>query len=146
MEKYGVSYERLIAGKYKDLGTPFKKLDQPEKELLQKKLDLLQNYFIHEISQNRKLEENKVKTLATGEFFLGGEALELGLIDELGDTATAQEYLQKTEQIKELKIIRYETEISFLKLLTKVWTDFPVKIGQGIGSILVEQENKVMLI
>ena len=35
MKEYGVGYERLIAGKYKDVGTPFRKLEVEEKQLLQ---------------------------------------------------------------------------------------------------------------
>ena len=36
MEKYGVGYERLVAGENKDLLTPYKKLEADQKALVQK--------------------------------------------------------------------------------------------------------------
>src|SRR3989338_5143582 len=85
MEEYGVGYERLVAGKYKDVGTPFRKLQNDEKSILQGKLNLIHGFFIEEIAANRDLPVEKVKGIATGEFYLGREALNLGLLDQEGD-------------------------------------------------------------
>lgn len=145
MEKYGVGYEKLVGGKYKDLGTPYRKLAPEEEKIIQGKIDKLHDIFIKEVALNRHLEESKVRTMATGEFFLGVEALDLGLVDELGNLDTAKEYLQIVQGIKKIETVRYEAESSFLKLLTKLWADFPFKIGTGIGSIVMEKESKIML-
>src|SRR3989338_1810893 len=82
---YNVSYQRLIAGKYKDIGTPFRKLSKEEEVMLQKRLDIIHDYFINAVADNRKLPKEKVRDLATGMFYLGIEAKEMGLVDELGD-------------------------------------------------------------
>src|SRR3989338_10593850 len=96
MDKYGVGYERLVAGEVKDAGTPFRQLNNKERDLLQQKLNTIHDFFIQEVATNRKLSESSVRTIATGEFYLGVEALELGLVDELGDKNTVEEYIKKT--------------------------------------------------
>ena len=141
MEKYGVGYERLIAGKYKDLGTPFKKLSAEETEILNKKLATLHTFFIQEIAHNRHLQESDVRNLATGEFYLGSEALQLGLVDELGDKHTAEEYLKQQYQLKDISYARYEPKVGFLGLLRGVLSDFSFDAGEGFGSIFLQQQK-----
>src|SRR3989344_424058 len=93
-EKYGVNYERLVSGKYKDVGTPYRELTDDERDLLQRKIDMIHEYFIQEVASNRDMDVNYVRNLSTGEFFLGEEALELGLIDKLGNRDTAIELMK----------------------------------------------------
>tara|TARA_Y100000310_G_scaffold344281_1_gene456195 strand:- start:1273 stop:2211 length:939 start_codon:yes stop_codon:yes gene_type:complete len=137
MKEYGVGYERLIAGKYKDVGTPFRKLEKDEKELLQGKIDKIHDFFIKEIAENRKLSESKIKKIATGEFFLGVEAYNLGLVDELGNKKTAEKYLKKKLGLKDINYAKYETKKSLLSSLMGVVSENFFKIGEGIGSGLV---------
>ncbi len=134
MEKYGVNYERLVAGDLKDAGTPFRELDAREKILLQGKLDAIHDFFIQEVAANRKLPESSVREIATGEFYLGVEALELGLVDELGDKNTAEEYIQNTYGLEEVEYAVYEPDKGFFELLSGVFTDFSFHLGQGIGN------------
>src|SRR3989344_2711070 len=70
MEKYGVEYEGLTTGKYKDTGTPYRDLTPEERALLIKKLEIIEERFIQDIAKNRNLEAEKVRSLATGMFFL----------------------------------------------------------------------------
>ncbi|HLC80173.1 MAG TPA: signal peptide peptidase SppA [Candidatus Nanoarchaeia archaeon] len=145
MEQYGVTYEKLTAGKYKDMGNPFEKLDAEKKEIIQKKLGKIHNFFIEEIAVNRKLPLEKVKEIATGEFFLGVEAKELGLVDELGDISTAETYLKQRLGLASIEYRRYQEEPSFLELLSSVFSDSSFKIGQGIGSVFVQEEQGMLL-
>ena len=145
MKEYGVGYERLIAGKYKDLGSPFRKLETQEKNLLQGKINKIHDFFIQEIATNRKLKENEVKKLATGEFFLGVEAYNLGLVDELGNKKSAEKYLKKKLGLKKINYAKYETKKSLLSTLMGVVSQNFFKIGEGIGSGLVK-ENRMILV
>ena len=145
MEQYGVGYERLVSGNSKDIGSPFKKLNNQEKQILQKKINLIHNYFVDEVATNRNLERDHVENLATGEFYLGIEALELGLIDELGDLSTIQEYLKNNHNINKFDYIHYQRQIGLFDLFSSVASKFSFNIGQGIGSSLVNQENNNLL-
>lgn len=145
MEKYGVGYERLIAGENKDMGVPFRKLEEDEKTILLNKLNRIHDFFIKEIAKNRGLSEEKVKEMATGEFFLGVEALDLGLVDQLGNKDTVEEYLKDTYGLEQVDYVVYEKEVGFFEMLSGVFSNFFFNIGEGLGSILLEKGNSLML-
>lgn len=145
MEEYGVGYERLVAGKYKDMGVPFRELQDEERAILQTKLNKIHGFFIEEIAANRDLPVEKVKGIATGEFYLGIEALNLGLVDQVGDKDTAEQFMKDAYGLKEIDYVVYERELGFFDALASVFAEFSFRIGEGLGSIFAEQQ-KVMLI
>lgn len=143
MEEYGVSYERLVAGDYKDMGTPYRKLKEDEQKILQSKLNLIHDFFIKEIAENRGLSKEKVKKVATGEYWLGAEALEMGLVDELGDKDTAEKYLKETAGLEKVDYVQYEIKKGLLEEMMGVMANYFFKVGEGIGSVLVREGNKI---
>lgn len=145
MEEYGVSYERLVAGKYKDIGTPLKDLESDERLILQSKLEKIHEFFIQEVAQNRKLSEGKVRALATGEFHLGVEALEYGLIDALGDKKTVESYIRSTYGLESVDFVVYERQLSFFEALSGVFNRFSFHLGRGVAASL-ESPKSLMLV
>lgn len=141
MDKYGVGYERLVAGDFKDVGSPFKQLRSEEKELLQQKLDTIHQFFIEEVVANRHLTKSAVQEIATGEFYLGVEALELGLVDELGDKQAAEEYLRKEYGLDDIDYAVYEPSRGLFDLLSEVFSDFSFQIGRGMGVSFQQQKG-----
>src|SRR3989339_423358 len=49
-DRYNLTYRRLVSGKYKDIGDPFRELTQEEQEILQKSLDEIRDYFVGEVA------------------------------------------------------------------------------------------------
>src|SRR3989344_1739690 len=145
MEDYGVGYEQLIAGEDKDMGTPFKKLAPQERMIMQKKLDTIHHYFIEEVAVNRKLDISEVEALATGEFYLGVEALHFGLIDALGDKDTVEEFIQQNYNLEDIDYVLYQRESGFLEALTGVFSGLSFHVGEGIGSAFVKQQLQVWI-
>ncbi len=141
MDKHGVEYERLVAGKYKDIGTPLRELTDQEEHILQNKLDLIHRFFIEEVAQNRNLSYEQTEQLATGEFYLGVEALQLGLIDELGNQDTAKAYLQQHYGIDNPEFVVYQRQPTLFEILAGVMTPFSFHMGEGIGSAVVESST-----
>lgn len=141
MDKYGIGYERLVAGSNKDLGTPFKKLAAAERTILQGKLDLIHDFFVEEVAKNRNLPLSNVQKIATGEFFLGVEAEKLGLVDALGDKTDLERYLQEKYALKKVSYSRYETRRGLFSSLTSVMSRLFFNVGEGIGSMVVQQNG-----
>ena len=52
---------------------------------MQEMVDEFYEQFVEVVAEGRGLSEEEVRDLATGQIYTGGEAKELGLIDELGD-------------------------------------------------------------
>ena len=145
MEEYGVGYEQLTAGKYKDMGVPYRKLQDEEKSIFQSKLNTIHGFFKEEIAENRKLSEEAVEQLATGEFFLGVEAFSLGLVDELGDKAAVEEYLKNVHGLKSVDYVEYRREVGFFELFTGVFSGFSFSMGEGFASLLLRSPNGILL-
>ncbi len=98
MEDYGVTYNGLKTGKYKDVGSPFKQMTDEERQILLGKMDKIHTAFVADVAANRNLETKAVADLATGIYYLGSEAETLGLIDATGSRASA---LNKTKELSE---------------------------------------------
>lgn len=143
MENYGVSYQRLVAGDNKDMGSPYRELTEEEETILQNKLDVIHDYFILEIVENRDLTEEEVRTLATGEFFLGVEAYQSGLVDALGDRETAEQYLVSNYGFEEISYFAYEEEVGLAEIFGFAYSDFALSVGEGIGNSLVGNSQQI---
>lgn len=139
-DKYGIDYERLISGKYKDLGVPYRNLTADERSLLQSKLDKIHEYFIEQVAKNRNMDLDKVRNLSTGEFYLGEEAKDLGLIDVLGNRDTAVEMIKKQFNLTEVNVVENKPKTSFID---KVLSGVSYQFGKGFGSVLFNLDNKL---
>jgi protease-4 len=149
MDQYGVKYERLTGGEYKDVGTPFKNLTQEERALMQERIDLIHDYFIQDVAESRNLNENQIKEISTGTFYLGIQAKEIGLVDELGGKDKAEEVLKEILKVEKVNLIEKREEPSLLKALTQVFYEGSFFVGKGMGQALLEREfenSKIMLI
>ena len=96
LEEQNVTYQQLSAGEDKELGTPFAELDQRQEGLLQEKLDRIHEFFIQDVSNNRNLTQEQEQEIRSGMFYLGVEAYELGLVDELGTRIEVQNHFEET--------------------------------------------------
>jgi protease-4 len=86
MEKIGVENRSMTAGEHKSFINPFGEEDEQAKKFFQERiLDRTHQQFIEAVREGRgdRLQENK--DLFSGLVWLGDEAVELGLIDGLGD-------------------------------------------------------------
>ncbi|HLD15863.1 MAG TPA: signal peptide peptidase SppA [Candidatus Nanoarchaeia archaeon] len=132
LKNYNVTYESLTTGKYKELGSPFKELNDDERQFLQSKLNQIHDYFVNEVAINRKLDIKNVEKLATGEFFLGQEALNVGLIDYLGGKDLAINVTKQLANITEAKLVEYKEEPSIINLLTSLFSKPSLESGLKI--------------
>lgn len=144
LREYNVTYQRLVAGRYKDLGNPFKDLSQEERQIFQEKLDKLHKFFIEEVSKNRNLPKNRVEDLSTGIFYLGTEALQIGLIDELGGKKEAISYIEKKHGIT-ADVVEYKKEKTLLDVLSKLLNEKSFYVGKGIGYSLANIQSSQTL-
>ncbi len=74
----------IKSGEYKDAGSPTRPLTDEEKAYFQNLIDNMYSQFVAAVAANRNMEESQVRGLADGRIFTGLEALENGLVDELG--------------------------------------------------------------
>ncbi|WP_036903578.1 MULTISPECIES: signal peptide peptidase SppA [Prochlorococcus] len=85
LERIGIKFETIKSGLYKDILSPDRALTPEERNLLQSLIDSSYIQFVSAVAKGRGLTEECVKAFADGRVFTGTQALELGLVDELGD-------------------------------------------------------------
>ncbi len=101
LERIGVRFETIKSGIYKDILSPDRSLTSDERQLLQSLIDSSYDQFVGAVSEGRKLSVEEVKGFADGRVFTGSQALDLGLVDELGDEEHARKLAAKLADLDE---------------------------------------------
>jgi protease-4 len=88
-EKIGYKSEVIKSGPLKDVGAGDRPLSKEERKLMQDLIDNVYDQFVRHIAAARDMEEDTVRGLADGRIYTGEQALEVGLIDSLGNFTDA---------------------------------------------------------
>ena len=83
--KIGLTPVVIKSGRYKDIGSAVRPMTEEEQKLLQGVVDQLHHQFVRDLAKGRGLTEEVVAELADGRIFTGEQALELKLVDKLGN-------------------------------------------------------------
>ncbi|GFP20904.1 protease IV [Candidatus Hakubella thermalkaliphila] len=97
-EKLGIEVETITSGEHKDMFVD--PLTPERRQIFQRLLDEAYDQFIQTVAEGRDLELSKVRKLATGELYIGTQALELGLVDQLGGLNEAIEAAAELAEIE----------------------------------------------
>lgn len=90
-EMLGVEVETFKSGEHKDMFS--RALTEEEREIMQEISDQAYEQFITDVARGRGLSVEEVREVATGEIYLGSQALEHGLVDRLGGVEEAIDLL-----------------------------------------------------
>ncbi len=142
-KKYGISYERLVAGDYKDAGSSYRKLTKAEKDMLQKKLDIIHKKFKDDVARNRNISAENMDKIANGMFYMGSEAYDLRLVDKMGNKEDAINKVKELAGVKEAKTIEIKERKSLLDALSRLMSSGFYYIGKGIGSSFTQNDFSI---
>lgn len=140
LERYNVTYQRLVAGQYKDIGSPLKPLTVDERQMLQQYVDRMHEYFIIAVAQNRNMSVEKVREIATGMVFLGEDAQNIGLVDVLGGKTEALRLIEDRLNITAVPV-EYRREPTLGEIISGVFSRQSFYVGKGIGDSLLETRS-----
>ena len=84
-KKLGVENVVIKSGRYKDIGSPFRKMTPEDRRMLQAVMDDVHRQFIEAVAEGRSLDIEEVLPLADGRIFTGRQAKDVMLVDELGN-------------------------------------------------------------
>jgi len=120
LNKIGLVPIVVKSGKYKDIGSPVRKMKPEEKEILQQFAKKIHRQFIEDVVAGRKMDIKKVESLADGRIFTGKESKKYGLVDRLGNLEDAIEWAGRLGGIKGKISTVYakEKKFSFFKYIT----------------------------
>jgi protease-4 len=118
INKIGVTSQVIKSGKHKDIGSAFRGIKEEEKEILQGVMDNVHAQFIEAVSVGRKMDIENVRKISDGRIFTGEQAVEQGLVDELGTLEDAISLAAEMVGIKGKPVVlKKEDRFSLFKML-----------------------------
>ncbi|UOR13759.1 signal peptide peptidase SppA [Halobacillus amylolyticus] len=81
---FGVKFNTFKSGEFKDIMSPTKPMSEEERQIIQSLVDESYEEFVDVIAEGRNMPEDKVYDLADGRIYSGKQAVENGLVDEIG--------------------------------------------------------------
>lgn len=100
LDKVGIAVEVNKIGKFKDMTSPFREMDPESREKFMKILEAAFKKFRKDVVSSRKIPEDRADNICNGQIFSAEDALENGLIDEIGTLADASGVMAKMLSIK----------------------------------------------
>lgn len=101
----GLEFVSLASGKFKDSGIGDKPLSIEERALFERDLAMYHDEFVSQVASNRNLPVEAVAKLADGSTQPGKLALEIKLIDSLGDIETVRDWFAQTTGVESEDVV-----------------------------------------
>lgn len=95
MDKLGVSTILFTSGPNKSMGNPGVPVTSEQKQIFQGLVDEAYGQFVGIVAKGRKMDVAAVKPIADGRVYTAKQALDLKLIDEIGEYEAAQAEMKK---------------------------------------------------
>ena len=93
-EKFNINWETIRRGERADFGIPLRRLTPGERELIEAGVAASYQRFLDVVAEGRGMETDAVHAVAQGRVWSGAQAIERGLVDELGGFAEAIEAIR----------------------------------------------------
>jgi protease-4 len=107
MDKVGVDPEMIKSGEWKDFWSPFKPASPEEKQIMQNVTDSFYRGFVEVVAKGRKMEAAQARKIADGRIFTASQAMDLGLVDQVGYLDDAIKLAQEKAGLEEARVVRY---------------------------------------
>jgi protease IV len=118
LQKIGVEGVVIKSGKFKDVGSPLRKMSEEERGLMQSVMDDVHKQFIEAVAEGRAMELTEAQGLADGRIFTGRQAKDAKLVDELGNLDDAIQLAADAAGIEgEPKVVEPRRRFSVRELL-----------------------------
>ncbi len=118
LDKLGIKTEVVKSGKHKDMASVFRGIGKEEREILQGLMNDVHEQFISDVAESRKLPVENIRKIADARVFSGKQAIDIGLVDELGDLQHAIKVAATLAGIEgEPEVVSKKKKSLFLELI-----------------------------
>ena len=136
----GIEYDVVKSGPYKDALSPGRALTEEERALFQEMIDDIHAQFVDLVSRRRPMDRDDVLALADGRIVTGQQALDAGLVDQLGNLYDAIDIAAEMAEIPgEPQVYPYRTR--------DFWTRFTFGASEtGLAQLFPSIERLMFLL
>lgn len=126
-EKYGIDFNTIKTGPYKDIMSGSREMKEEERVMLQEMINDSYERFVDIIEEGRGMTEAEVKAVADGRIMNGRQAIEAGLADGVGKVGDVIAAMKEDFDLQDATVFEYAAEESWTSMLG-------VKAGSLVGS------------
>jgi len=145
LNQVGVEATIVKSGPYKDILSPFRETTAAELDILQSLVDEIFEEFLQVVGQGRDIPVDEVRALADGRIYTGTQALELNLVDSLGNYSDAIAIAADLGGIPGEPVIQNYLAPVFPDVLNTFFTAQLEKLFPGYETARLLRWNKVPL-
>jgi len=136
LDKLGVTPYTIKSGPNKDAGSPFKDMTDGERAIFQSLIDDFYGRFLAVVKAGRpKLTEGKIRELADGRVYTAQQALEAGLIDEIGSVRRAVDWVREKSGAGKIRLIAYNRPLAWKP---NIYARAPVSDSEPVRTLQIQ--------
>lgn len=145
--KLGITFDVVKTGPFADMPSASRPLNAAEKHFIQNTIDTIYNTFKERVAEGRKLSLQAVDSIAQGRVWTGQRALQIGLVDKLGNIDDAVSCAARMSKLKKYTLREYPQKKNFIEDLLKNYKEdvkaatIKEEIGEEQYTILQQLKN-----
>ncbi len=132
-DKLGITFDEVKTGAYADLGNISRALRPDERNIIQQQVDQIYFTFTQKVADGRKKERSFIDSIGQGRVWTGAQAMELGLVDRLGNIDDAIKSAAKKANIEEYRLVSYPA-------LSDPFQAFLGNLGNNVSTWFMKRE------
>jgi protease-4 len=117
--KLGVTFDGVKTAPYADFPTASRPLTEDEAKRMQNSVDKIYGIFKGHVVDGRKLKPADVDSIAQGRVWTGADAIQIGLVDAIGNLDRAVKSAATLAKLSNYKVVTYPQPIDKLQMLIK---------------------------
>lgn len=125
LDKVGLDVDNVSTNKHSDLfnNAICKGLDNEEMALMQSMVERGYDLFTKRCADGRDMTQDEIKKIGEGRVWLGKDALEIGIVDELGNINDAIVKAAKLANLGRYKLVDYPEKVTIIDKLQELIFD-----------------------
>lgn len=123
--KLGVTFDEVNTAPYADAGGIHRPLTDAEGKIIQNSIDRIYTTFKQRVAQGRKKDVAYIDSIAQGRVWSGTDALQLGLVDRMGNLQDAINSAARMAKVNEYSIRQYPEKENWLQNILNKKKDEP---------------------
>lgn len=126
----GVNVEKVKTNEMSDFPSFDRSLTNKEKSRIQKGINEIYSGFLTHVEEGRGLKRSQVEGLAQGRVWSGSQALETGLIDEIGGLEDAINIAVNSAAIDKYQLVELPKELSTFEKVVKTFSKHEISLPE----------------
>ncbi|MBE0663154.1 MAG: signal peptide peptidase SppA [Bacteroidales bacterium] len=125
--KLGITFDEVKTNEFSDF-IPFNRpMNDQERKIMERMTDNIYEVFITHVAAGRNMTKEEVDAIGQGRIWIGTDALEIGLIDQLGGLNDAIELTAQLAGLEDWRVTELPVQKDFLTMLMEDFSGSGVK-------------------